>query len=86
MDTSVFTSEEIENMISAFTDASWADTYDKNLLYNEGSTSSSTVGGTQTSHSSTTHSPSILPGQHNNSAQVAARFSVDVTTTGELQK
>ena len=81
MDMSEFTEEEIESMKSAFTDVSWADTYDENLLYNGGSTESSTVGGTQTSDSSAAHSPSTLPGQNKNknTAQVAARNSVDVT-------
>ena len=86
MDKSEFTEEEIESMKSAFTDASWAETYDENLLYNGGSTDSSTVGGTQTSHSSTANSPSTLPGQNKNTAQVAAHNAVDVTDTAIFQK
>ena len=88
MDMTEFTEEEIESMKSAFTDASWADTYDENLLYNGGSTECSTVGGTQTSHSSAAHNPPTFPGQNKqkNPAQVAARNRVDVTDADNLQK
>ena len=88
MDMTEFTEEEIESMKSAFTDASWADTYDENLLYTGGSTECSTVGGTQTSHSSAAHNPPTFPGQnkHKNPAQVAARNRVDVTDADNLQK